>query len=632
MPQAVNFPQDGRRFLSDFMKLTKYAKALLERTPDGYVIRECWDETVSRSEAMMMKRFPQWTDDIHEAYNAVRRGDILPSMRCLQFGGEAIEKHENRIYNCCFTSIKAFKDIRDAFFNGLCGTGVGFSVQEHHVACLPVGGFTSDGSLPNEWWVEDSIEGWADALLHLLEAWGNREAEPLFQYGLIRPKGSLLRTTGGTAPGPEPLKEALEKIAALLRKVQGRKLRPLEVHDIICHSANAVFAGGVRRSALISLFSPSDDEMLTCKMTPDWYQNERQRERANNSAVIHVSEDGPDVFWKVWSHVIASPSGCPGVFFTHDRELGTNPCTEASLVNGGFCNLEVVSARGISSVEEFIRRSRLAARIGTLQASFTNFSYLQPKWKAAAEADALLGLSITGIGMGTLDNLPLRAAAEAVLAENSLWAHRIGINPAARTTLIKPEGSTSLTLGVPFGISGWYDQWFKRRVTLFHDEPGYKYLKEVAPQLLEEDSFDANKAYFVIPVNAAAEPGFHRSTESSFEMMNRIERYYKDWVIPGHRSGLNTHTISCTVNVKPHEWGKAGQWLYDRRKVVRALSVYPEFNAVHKHPPYESISEAECRRMCEDLPQDLDFRLMKELSPPAWGQEAACGGGFCEIS
>lgn len=940
------------------MKLTKYAKALPERTPDGYVIRESWDETVSRTEAMMMKRFPQWTDDIKEAYDAVRAGDILPSMRCLQFGGEAIEKHENRIYNCCFVAITTMKDIRDVFFNGLCGTGVGYSVQKHHVAQLPFGNFRTegiDGHRRHTFWVEDSIEGWADALYHLLECWADGEFEPIFDFSLVRPKGSLLRSTGGCAPGPEPLAEALEQVANILRKANLRKLRTLEVHDIICHTANAVFAGGVRRSALISLFSPDDDEMLTSKMTPDWYQNERQRERANNSAVIHVDEDGPDVFWKVWSHVIASPSGCPGVFFTHDRELGTNPCfsgdmrllteeglvefarlasspkiprilnengqfvsgkvwksgtketvilhmsngqklqctpthllktndggevkaseslklqlsiglkslnastfkeevalgfllgdgclarlasethkglevclgakdselrslfgvsaeapgkcfylepewkelclrrgmpatrtferhlpacwaeysseqkrmflrglysangsvirtervalkttslrlageviealrllgivaykttnlskkvkfkngtyqckesydvciaqaeslgrfardigfvhsakqealekvllkraprvvriekgpvvevfdfalegdnhwgivegfvvhncTEAALVNGGFCNLEVISARGIRNLNELLRRARLAARIGTLQASFTNFSYLQPKWKEAAERDALLGLSITGIGMGTLDRLPLRTAAEAVLAENSLWAHRIGINPAARTTLIKPEGSTSLTLGVPFGISGWYDKWFKRRVTLFHDEPGYKYLKEVAPQLLEEDSFNPKKAYFVIPVNAANEVGFHRTSESAFDMMNRIERYYRDWILPGHRSGANTHTVSCTVNVKPHEWGKAGQWLYDRRKVVRALSVYPEFNAVHKHPPYESISEEECLKMCKDLPETLDFRLMKELSPPTWGQEAACGGGFCE--
>lgn len=616
---------DGRALLSSFLKRTKYA-AFADASRSR---RETWEDTCSRYETMMIEKFPQLTDDIVHAVSMIRDHRILPSMRALQFAGAAARKHPNRIFNCCFTPITSWLDIRDAFFHLLCGSGVGYSVQLHHVAQLPrIAGWRN---ATHSFRVDDTIEGWADALLHLLSTASDGQSRPIFDFTGIRPKGAPLHTSGGYAPGPDPLRVALSHVETILRDAAGGRLSTLQTHDILCHVANAVYAGGIRRAAMISFFSPSDYDMLTCKMTPDWYSHHRQRERANNSAVLLINDTSEADFWKVWLAVARTSSGCPGIYFTHSLEFLGNPCVEASLRAHGLCNLTVTSARNITSQAEFNARCAAASFLGTLQAAFTDFPVLQPSWKARAEEDALLGQSITGIGMGTLDDLNLREGAETVLAVNARTAANIGIRTAARTTLLKPEGTTSLVLGVPFGITGWYSRYFKRRVTLKKHEPGYLFLQQHAPQLLEDSQLDPDVAFLVIPVDTTQEPGFCRDQEGSPAMLQRIEKYYNEWVLPGHRRGVNPHTISATVSLHDHEWITTGQWLWERRHLVRALSFYPHFGAVHVQPPYEAIDAHTCARMIQDLPSHLDFSSMSENIDQVTPDVACGGASSCEI-
>jgi ribonucleoside-diphosphate reductase alpha chain len=336
---------------------------------------------------------------------------ILPSMRSLQFGGKPIEISPNRVYNCAYLPIDHVDAFSETMFLLLGGTGVGFSVQKHHVEALP------DIKKPNpnrnrRYLISDSIEGWADAIKMLVESYfGIKSSTPVFDFSDIRQKGALLVTSGGKAPGPQPLKDCIHNIKKVLdAKSDGEKLSSIEVHDIVCHIADAVLAGGIRRAALISLFSADDNEMISCK-SGNWWELNPQRGRANNSAVLLRHKITKEFFLDLWKRIELSGAGEPGIYLSNDKDWGTNPCCEIGLRPYQFCNLCEVNASDIESQEDFEIRVKGAAFIGTLQAGYTDFHYLRDVWKRTTEKDALIGVGMTGIGSGVVLGYDMKLAA-----------------------------------------------------------------------------------------------------------------------------------------------------------------------------------------------------------------------------
>lgn len=319
-------------------------------------------------------------------------------------------------------------------------TGVGYSVQKHHIEKLPEIRKPKSGKT-RRYLIGDSIEGWADSIKILFKSYfGVKSSIPVFDYSDIRPKGAELVTSGGKAPGPQPLKDCMHNIQSILdNKNDGEKLEPIEVHDIICHIADSVLAGGIRRAALISLFSADDNEMLSAK-TGSWWEKNPQRGRANNSAVLLRHRITKEVFLDLWKRIELSNAGEPGIFFTNDKDWGTNPCAEIALRPYGFCNLTEINVSDLETQEEFNQRAKAASFIGTLQAAYVDFHYLRDVWKRTAEKDSLLGVSMTGIGSGSVLKLNMEEAAKVVVEENNRVSELLNIKPAARTTTVKPSG------------------------------------------------------------------------------------------------------------------------------------------------------------------------------------------------
>ena len=441
----------SNRILSDITVYMKYAKYIPELNR-----RETWKELVTRNKNMHIKKFPALKKEIEEVYKLVYDKKVLPSMRSLQFGGKPIEISPNRVYNCAYVPIDDWRAFGEVMFLLLGGTGVGYSVQYHHIENLP------EIKKPNpnrtrRFLIADSIEGWADAVKALMKTYYNGGSKLKFDFSDIRPKGSRLVTSGGKAPGPQPLKECLIKVQGVLdSKEENDKLSPIEVHDIVCHIADAVLAGGIRRAALISLFSADDNEMISCK-SGNWWETDPQRGRANNSAVLMRHKITKEFFMELWKRVELSGAGEPGIYLSNDKDWGTNPCCEIALRPFQFCNLCEVNSSDIESQDDFEQRVKAAAFIGTLQASYTDFHYLRPVWQRTTEKEALIGVSMTGIGSGTVLGYDMKSAAKIVKKENERVAELLGINKSARCTTVKPAGTTSLALGTSSGIHAWHN-------------------------------------------------------------------------------------------------------------------------------------------------------------------------------
>jgi len=427
----MNIEQDILSELTVYMKYSKYVPELKRR--------ETWTELVNRNKEMHQEKFPQLKDEIENAYKLVYDKKVLPSMRSLQFAGRPIELNNSRIFNCSFLPIDDMRAFSEIMFLLLSGCGVGYSVQTHHVDKLP------EITIPvktKRYLVGDSIEGWADAVRMLCKAYFTGGALPIFDFRDIRPKGAQLITVGGKAPGPEPLKEVLFQLQKIFdRKKNGEKLTSLEAHDMACHIADAVLSGGIRRAALISLFDLDDEDMLTCKFG-EWWEQNPQRGRANNSAMILRHKITEEEFFKLWKKIELSNSGEPGIYLSNDKEWGTNPCCEIALRPFQFCNLCEVNVSNVESQEDLNERVRVGAFIGTLQAAYTDFHYLRDIWRKTTEKDALLGVGMTGIGSGAVLNYDLKKAADLAKEENARVAEVIGINKAARVTTVKPSGTS----------------------------------------------------------------------------------------------------------------------------------------------------------------------------------------------
>lgn len=636
----VNSSQDVLSQIVVYNKYAKYRKDL-ER-------RETWDEIIDRYVAMMLKKY--CGEDIEQQFKnksvKVSAGSlaeqiilnskylydkkVLPSMRALQFAGPATEKNETRVYNCSFAPVDDYRAFSEIMFLLLSGCGCGYSVQFHHIEKLPE---ISRPTKSRKFLIGDSIEGWSDAVKALMKAYfGESKYRPEFDFSDIREKGEPLITAGGKAPGPEPLKVCLARIESILKtKENGSKLLDIEVHDIICHIADAVLAGGIRRAALIAGFSMDSKAMLTCKHG-NWWENNPQRGRANNSAIIVRNRVKKKEFKSLWKDTELSMSGEPGISFTNDAEYFFNPCHEISLRPYTFCNLCEINAGNVASQEDLNNRARVATFFSTLQAGFTNFHYLRPIWKNNTEKDSLVGIGMTGICNGYVLPFNLTDAANVVKEENVRVAGLLGINIAARTTTIKPSGTTSCVLGTSSGIHAWHSKHYIRNMQCSVGDDLFNYFTVYAPELIKVMDYDPKSAVIGIP-QKAPKVAILREEETAIEFLERVKRFNLEWVIPGHVSGPNYNNVSATVSIKENEWEEVGEWMWENRNTYSGISALPYDGGTYADAPFQECTEYEYNKRMHYIRENpIDLTKIIELQDNTnLSGEVACAGGQCDI-
>ena len=630
----------GLETLSNVVVFNKYAKYLPQQKR-----RETYNEIIIRYLQMMVDKYPDLANQIMHYGTYLFEKKVLPSMRALQFAGPAIQKNEARIYNCCYLPIDDYRAFGEIMFLLLGGTGVGYSVQFKHIEKLPE---IRKPAKEQKFLVGDSIEGWADAVKHLIGSYlGFRNTKPRFDFSDIRHKGARLITAGGKAPGPEPLKKCLFELEQILdRKENGDRLSSIEVHDMVCHIADAVLAGGIRRAALISLFSADDEQMLTCKFG-NWWELNPQRGRANNSAVLVRHRVTKEFFLDLWKKIELSYAGEPGIYFTNNPDWGTNPCCEIALRPYQFCNLCEVNVSDVTSQDDLNSRVIAASFFGTLQAGFTDFHYLRPIWKKTTEKDALVGIGMTGIASMEVFKYDLTQAANSAELMNIELAQTLGINRAARITCVKPSGTTSCVLGTASGIHAWHNDFYIRRMQMSKSEDLYKYLAANHPNLVKDHLLIPNSAVVEIPIKAPA--GSVLRTETAIDTLERVKKVSQDWIKPGHIHGDNTHNVSATISIDKNrmynnydltainrvsemdEWEVVGQWMWDNKEFYNGLSVLPFDGGSYSQAPFEDIREEQYNELVGQL-TSIDLSLVTEDDDITdLAGEVACGADGCVI-
>lgn len=620
---------DTQAFLSSLIHASKYARYVPELGR-----REVYQESVDRVEAMHREYYaniPEVAPYIDEAISMVRQQFVLPSMRCMQFAGLPILRNHARVYNCAFLAIDDVAAWWEVPFLLLSGCGVGYSVQHHAVDKLPKVRGTAHRR--HRYVVPDTIEGWASAFLRLAKAHFYGWRTPLFDFRNIRPAGSELKTTGGKAPGPAKLKKALEQVAKVFRGARGRALTTLEVHDMMCHISDCVAAGGIRRSAMLTVFDLDDELMLRCK-TGDWWVKNGQRSRANNSAAMLRETTTREDFDYVLKIARDSNAGEPAPFFTNNLLWGLNPCAEVALRSMQFCNLCVIAGGVIRTRAQFIAACRAAAILGTLQAGYTKFKGLRKQWQENCELEALLGISLTGQAdnPGFFTDELLREGAELIVAVNKELAQIIGINQAARTTLGKPDGTSSLLVSCASGVHARHGRFYLRRIRFGRTESIVSFLRQhLSDRYIEDDAMDPNGVVVVVPVRSP-EGSIVRSEETALDLARRAMSVNKNWIAPGHVSGDNKHNQSVTISVMPHEWDKLGDYLWEEREHYQGMAVLPYDGGTYTQLPHTEITEEEYLDWEAGFPEWVDFsEWIEDGDYTLRQQQVACAGGACEF-
>jgi len=644
--------------ISDYIHAGKYAKYI-----PGLSRREIYEETVARTEGMHVRKFPNLEKEIKLAFDLVRNKRLLPSMRSMQFGGPAIEANNARIFNCSFSFIDRPRAFSEALYLLLSGCGVGYSVQYDHVDKLPIIPYI-DGKKVRHHVVEDTIEGWADALEALIQSYLDGVYLEV-SFHKIRLAGTPLITSGGRAPGHLKLKDPLEKIRGVLNAVQGRKLRPIECHRIMCHAADAVLSGGIRRSAMICLFSLDDSEMMNCK-TGNWWQNDPWFSNANNSVVLKRDEVKKKQFKRIFQ--MTRQWGEPGFYFTHDYDYGTNPCGEIGLnpklvidesvkavlkskgidsetgaVHTGwaFCNLCEINAAKLTSYEEFQEVAKAATLIGTIQATYTKLPYLGWVSEHVAEREALLGIGLTG--MLDAPHISCNPEYQSKIANeikewNKEYSTLLGINPAARTTCIKPSGTTSLELGcVGSGHHAHHARRYIRRVTADELEHIFQAFKAVNPHMCVRKP--DGKYVIEFPVEAP-QGAMIKDDIGAIEFLEMVKSTQQNWVMSGTANesispGL-THNVSNTVNVRTEEWDKVSEYLWENRNHFTGVSLLAATgDKDYAFAPMEAVvTEADEARWNAIISgyKPVDYTGIIEMTDDTTlNAEMACVGGACAL-
>lgn len=644
--------------ISDYIHAGKYARYIPELQR-----REIYEETVARVEQMHVSQFPVLETEIHEAFDFVRAKRLLPSMRSMQFGGAAILANNNRMFNCSFTLIDRLDVFSEAMYLLLTGCGVGYSVQFDHVEKLPQVNRVDFKRVVHHV-VEDTIEGWAEALkalVHSYQTGVNLE----FSYHLVRPAGAPLKISGGRAPGHLKLKDSLEKIRSVLTGAQGRKLRPIECHRILCHAADAVLSGGIRRSAMIALFSLDDSEMMYAK-TGNWSSTDPWFANANNSVVLKRDEIKKKQFKRTFQMI--KDWGEPGFYFTNDHNYGINPCAEIGLnpnllidltlatelkskninVNVGdvytgwaFCNLCEINAAKFTSYKDFQETAKAATLIGTLQAAYTKMPYLGWVSENLAKQEALLGIGMTGMLDApevACDATFQRVVADQIKLWNANYANKIGIKPAARTTCIKPSGTTSLELGcVGSGHHAHHARRYIRRVTADELEPVFQAFKKINPHMCVQKP--DGKWVIEFPIEAP-ENAILKDDITALSFLDMVKSTQQNWVIPGTADetispGL-THNVSNTVTVAPEEWESVADYLWANRDYFTGVSLLPSSSdKTYAFAPNEAVTTPADEQRWNNLISEytpVDYTLLIEADDATTlKSELACVGGVCNI-
>lgn len=666
------YPSNG---LQDYIFISRYA-----RHDHTHGRRETWNEAVDRVRDMHLQRYAGQIDnvvatEIREAFESVRRKEILPSMRSLQFAGPAVLAHQARLFNCSYTHINRLRAFQETFYLLLVGCGVGFSVQKCHISRLPaLAPRSNDDDLQvAHHHIVDTIEGWCEALGALLQAYVSGDAIE-FDYSSIRPRGTPLRTSGGKAPGHLPLKRALSAVEAILQGAAGRRLEPIEAYDILMHTAGAVLAGGVRRSATIALFSADDEKMMQAK-TGDWFRTNPQRSASNNSAVLLRNRVTRDEFMRLFE--CQKQFGEPGFFFADHEDYGANPCVEIGLhpvfqvisrddiaqLHGfgitcddtgqalrigsrlhGFqmCNLSTINGAKVKTTDDFYRAAAHAAVIGTLQAGYTDIPYLGPVTRLINERESLLGVSICGIMDNPkvlLDPSTLQRGAAIVGEANAKIAASLGIRAAARTTCVKPEGTTSLLLDTSSGIHPRHSRRYFRRVQANRLDPVYQLFKRHNPQLCEPSAYGSRTDDVITFAVEAPADAVTRDQVRAVRFLEMVRLVQENWVIPGtnhaaYSPGL-VHNVSNTITVRPDEWTDVAEFIWENRTRFTGVALLQETgDKAYVQAPLESVQTAADVQRWNLLSYNpvpyVDLNESEDGTKLA--QVIACAGGQCELA
>lgn len=620
-----------------FIHLSRYARYLEDQKR-----REIWQETVDRYVTFMvthLRKNYEYNVDLFveaEIRNAILNLEVMPSMRALMTAGPALERDNMAAFNCSFVAVDHVRAFDEILHILMCGTGVGFSVERQEVSRLPAvpeGMEKGDEVIV----VSDSKQGWARAfrklISNLYSGW-----IPDIDYSRIRPAGARLKTFGGRASGPEPLKRLFKYTVNLFKNAQGRQLESIECHDLVCMVADIVVVGGVRRSALISLSNLSDLRMRDAK-SGVWWEANKHRGLANNSVAY---SEKPEVghFMSEWMALYNSKSGERGIFNREaarakcreigrdaDRNFGVNPCGEIILRSKGLCNLTEVVARDTDTEEDLYRKVRLAAILGTWQSTLTDFKYVRPKWRKNAEEERLLGVSFTGIMdcpllQPSADNLEVRLAKlrEFARDENITEASAIGINPSAAVTCVKPSGTVSQLVDASSGIHRRHAPHYIRRVRNDIKDPLTGFMEDKGFQIEEDVQNDQNA---VISFPMSAPEGSDLREYTAIEQLEFWLVYRRHWC---------DHNPSTTIYVDEHEWPSVGAWVWDHFDEVGGLSFLPRDGGTYQQMPYETATEEELAPLAETTPADVNWEdLVEEEDMTTGSQELACVGGACML-
>ncbi len=644
VPQKVKrLAEESKKYfrnqLGEFIYYRTYSKWIVEENR-----RETWIETVDRYMDFMKENLGQKLKDseYEEVREAILKQEAMPSMRLLQFAGTAARVNNICAYNCSYTAPETFRDFAEIMYISMSGAGVGWSVESENIQKLPQIKRQTGKKLPT-FIVPDSKEGWCDALTFGMETWANG-LDVDFDLSGLRPAGARLKTMGGKSSGPEPLRELLTFTRRKMLARQGKRLENIDAHDIICEIGNIVVAGGVRRSAMISLSDLEDDAIRDAKKGQFWH-TDPQRMLANNSAVYETKPTNTE-FMDEWIALMKSNSGERGIYnrgglqltlpkrrlaqFTQETmpRWGGNPCGEIILQPKQFCNLSEVVARAEDTEATLLRKIRIATILGTYQASLINFPYLSKRWRKNCAKEALLGVSITGQWDCPVVRKPevMRKLRDEAVKINKLYAKRFGINQSTCVTCVKPSGNLSQTVDSSSGIHPRHSAFYIRRVRISHTDSLFKMLRDQGvPFHPEVGQTMENATTFVLdfPVKAPDRSVF-KNDQSAIEQLE----YWKMV-----KENFTEHNPSTTISIGEDEWIDVANWIYKNWDIVGGLAFLPRENHVYKLAPYEAIDEKTYKEMLKrfgdiDFSKIVTYEVTNELDQKA---ELACVSGVCEI-
>ncbi len=636
--------------LSEFVFYRTYSRWIEE---EGR--RETWIETVDRYISFMKKNLKDALADreYEELREAILKQEVMPSMRLFQFAGQAAQKTNVCAYNCAYIAPESFQDIAEIMYVSMCGTGVGWSVESQNVEKFSQIMIQS-GEKKETLMVPDDKEGWADALALGMQTWSEgKDIE--FDYSLLRPSGARLKTMGGKSSGPEPLKKLLDFTRSKMLTRQGRRLRAIDLHDIICMIGYCVVSGGVRRSAMISLSDLDDDKIRDAKKG-QFYLNEPQRSLANNSAV-YLKKPSNNEFLSEWLALIESGSGERGIFnrgslvetmperrldilrqkkgyVSSDGQfilgqMGTNPCGEIILQSKQFCNLTEVVARENDTEESLLRKIRLATILGTYQSTLTNFPYLSKEWQKNCQSERLLGVSITGQwdSKASRKTEILKKLKEESIKINQEYAQRFEIPASSSITCVKPSGTVSQLVDCASGMHPRYSPYYIRRIRISATDSLFKMLKDQAVPYKPEVGQSLEEATtFVFEFPVKAPKGSIYSQDMS--ALDQLEHWKKV------KLSYTEHNPSVTISVADNEWIEVANWVYNNWEIIGGLSFLPRSNHVYELAPYEEIDEKAYHQLLQKF-KNMDFAQIvsyEKFDETEAKKELACAGNNCELN